>query len=407
MKDICQYEDCTGCMACYNVCKHDAITIVQNEEGFYIPQIDQDKCVDCAQCYKKCPVNKDVKRNNPIRIYSGWIKDDKLRMDSSSGGAFTSLAIPILKNNGVVFGVALNKEMKVEHTYIEKIEDLEALRGSKYVQSNIKNTYRQVKYFLKMDRKVLFSGTPCQVAGLKNYLNYDYANLLTVDLVCHGVPSPRIFEDWKSWFMMKNKLLDMTLLKFRSKKKSWIFFNMEIEGKNLNGDDFYYIGEYYKDAWIRGFLRDYFLRTSCYQCRYTSISRCSDFTIADWWGYQPSKNESKDFESKGVSLIMCNTIKADDYFLKNCKGNMVLRERTIEEAYKTNRSLKESFKKPEKRSQFWKDYFLLPFNEVVRKYMQSEKLPIYMWFRVYMKPSLIRKVLCFVFYKIYQIVNLK
>lgn len=403
MELICDNNLCTGCMACVNICKHEAIQIIQDQEGFYIPNINQEKCVDCGICQKQCPVKSSVITNQPIAAYSGWIKNENIRKQSSSGGAFTAISIPILKDKGIVFGACLNQNQIVEHVFIENENDLSILQGSKYVQSNIKYTYQQAKYFLQLNRKVLFSGTPCQIAGLKNFLKRDYDNLITVDLICHGVPSPKVFEEWKTWFKEQYKLSDISSIRFRAKEKSWIYFNMDINGTNKSGKCFRYIGPYYKDAWIRGFLRDYFLRPSCHRCQYAKLSRCSDITIADWWGYKPEKGESKDYESKGVSLILCNTLKGNKYFSDQCMKNMFLRRRTIEEALKTNKSLREPYKESDLRTMFWQDYFIFPFHEVVKKYLYPETMPLHIWLQIKMKPSFIRHILCSLFYRLYTI----
>lgn len=370
--EICNKADCTGCMACVSVCAHHAINIMQDEEGFDRPQIDDSKCVECGLCQKTCPINNHPVINEPNGIYSGWSSDDKVRISSSSGGAFTEIARPILEQGGVVFGCALDDNLQAVHTYVESIEELAAkLRGSKYVQSRIGNSYSQVKGFLKQGRKVLFSGTPCQIAGLKNYLRRDYDNLITVDLICHGVPSPMLFEDYKK-FMQKHENMKLTKVSFRCKKSSWIFYNMTLTGhvEKSSAEKTYY-GTYYEDPYIRGFLRDYFLRPSCHQCHFTSTKRCSDFTIADWWGYKKERHVDKNFRRKGVSLILANTEKA-----KALKSSlqMVLRERTIEEAKRTNCSLSKAFAMPIIRKEFWSDYVKLPFDKMVLKYMKPEKV---------------------------------
>ena len=407
MHQICDYNTCTGCMACVNICKHNAIAIVQNNEGFYIPQINPNKCVECGLCIKRCPANTNVKFELPLKIYSGWINNENIRLESSSGGAFTAIATPVLKKKGIVFGAKLNQDLKIEHTFIEKEEDLYILRGSKYVQSYIGDSYKKSKQFLQDCRIVLFSGTPCQIAGLKNFLQCEYSNLLTVDLICHGVPSPKIYEDWKLWFKKQYNVSELSSIKFRAKKKSWIYYNMYIKGVSNNGKSFTYIGDYYKDTWIRGFLRDYFLRPSCHQCKYTKITRCSDFTIADWWGYKPDKGENYDFESKGVSLIMCNTKKGYEYFSNFCKRYLTLKERTLEEACKTNKSLNSPFPKPENRDEFWNDYYKYSFNQIIQKYMMPEKnLSITTYIRYKMKASNKRNILLKLLYRSRSLFNL-
>lgn len=372
MKNICNIEECTGCMACVNVCAHQAIYVKADDEGFDRPVIDEALCVDCALCIKTCPINHHPLANEAKEVYSGWSSDDTVRTNSSSGGAFTEIARPILEEGGVVFGCSLNENLQAEHIYVETLEDLaNKLRGSKYVQSKIGNSYAIAKDFLRQGRKVLFSGTPCQIAGLKNYLRKDYDNLLTVDLICHGVPSPLIFEEYKKYITHAEKM-DLTDVKFRCKKSSWIFYNMTLKGHVEKSSALKtYIGSYYGDPYIRGFLRDYFLRPSCHKCHFTSTKRCSDFTIADWWGYKKENPDDKNFQIKGVSLILVNTENA---LAALPQLNLTIRKRTIEEALKTNISLQKAFPMPDIRKTFWEDYSKLSFPKLVDKYMKPEKI---------------------------------
>ena len=373
MESICPKEDCTGCMACLNICAHQAIDICTDEEGFERPQIDSSKCVDCDLCRIVCPANNKPTSSKPIAVYSGWSKDESTRIASSSGGAFSSIAHCILEKGGVVFGAALNEELKAEHISIEKECDLKKLQGSKYVQSSIHTTYRNVKEHLKKGEEVLFSGTPCQVAGLRNYLRKSYPNLTTIDLICHGVPSPLIFDGYKDYIRRTEKIT-IEDIKFRGKKSSWIFFNISIDGYvEKGGKKKTYIGNYYDDPYIRGFLRDYFLRPSCHKCQFCSTARCSDFTIGDWWNYRPAEGEKNDYEKKGVSLIMCNTDKAAGLF-NEIRSHMTVRPRTLEEALKTNISLQHPFELPKSRSIFWQDYHKMNFDALIKKYMHKERL---------------------------------
>ena len=373
MIDICERSRCTGCMACASVCAHDAILFKADEEGFIRPHIDAERCVDCGLCSKVCPVNHPAVGCAPKKVFSGWSTDEEIRMGSSSGGAFTEIARPVLEAGGVVFGCALNDELKAEHTYVTNINDLRnKLSGSKYVQSKIGNSYAQAKSFLKQGRKVLFSGTPCQIAGLRNFLRKDYPNLITVDLICHGVPSPMLFDDYKSY--MEDKMGGtLTDVKFRCKKSSWFFFNMRLSSQIEQGTSKEYIGCYYEDPYLRGFLRDYFLRPCCHQCHYTSLQRVSDFTIADWWGYRKQGPQDKDFKCKGVSLMLINTEKGLQH---SANMKMQLRERTIEEAKRTNLSLSRPFPPSMDREAFWRDYKILSFPEMVKKYMYPEKVSV-------------------------------
>lgn len=365
MIEICDNKLCTGCMACVNVCTHNAISMQPDDEGFLRPEISQDLCRDCGLCSKICPVNLKVLKAKPLSVYSGWSKDDSVRMASSSGGAFTEIARPILERGGVVFGCALDSDLKAVHTYVESMEDLTKLRGSKYVQSYIGDSYRQAKRFLVEGREVLFSGTPCQIAGLKAYLRKDYNNLWTVDLICHGVPSPLMYEEYKSYIESKynDKIKD---IKFRSKKVSWSYFGMFVTFRNNSRS---YYGNYFSDPYIRGFLRDYFLRPSCHQCQYTTEERVSDFTIADWWGYIGASPKDKDFRIKGVSLILANSYKANS-FINSL--NLELTNQTLEKAHKTNTCLSKSYPASPYKGDFWKDYKSGGMKVCIHKYMQPD-----------------------------------
>ena len=343
---ICKVELCSGCGMCIQLCKHSAIKMISDIEGFLRPVVEPALCVDCGLCQKRCPANSPafVNRNEPLKVFSGWSSDEEIRMASSSGGAFSEIAKYVISKNGVVFGVALDDKVQARHTYVEQEEDLCKLQGSKYVQSVIGNSYKEAEEFLRQGRLVLFSGTPCQIAGLYSYLHNDYENLLTIDLICHGVPSPLVFEDYKKW--IEDKIHEkVSYVKFRCKKSSWIFYSMGINSHTVKNKitTYSYIGSYYADPYIRAFLRDNILRPSCYSCQYASTKRVADFTIADWWGYKATCPDDKDFERKGVSLLMCNSRTALEIVHEL---NMDLRERTLEEAIRTNRSLKQPFSLP-------------------------------------------------------------
>lgn len=371
-ENICNQVECTGCSACMNICPHDALIMSSNNEGFIHPLISNDRCVDCGLCQQVCPVRLEPILNNPLKVFSGWSKDEYKRLNSSSGGAFVEIARLTLENGGVVFGCGLNKDLQAVHLYVENINDLLSnLSGSKYVQSRIEYTYKQARSFLRSGRPVLFSGTPCQIAGLRKYLRKEYENLITVDIICHGVPSPLIFEEYKK-YIEQTRNMRIFNVKFRSKKYSWIFFNMAIEGhSSKKNKKVFYHGNYYEDPYIRGFLRDNFLRPSCFHCKFTKVDRVSDFTIADWWGYKRTTSKDRGFRYKGVSLILVNTAKSLD-LIKNL--NMELKERTIEQAKQTNVCLSHPFNEPVSRNQFWSDYHSLTFNEVVKKYMYPERV---------------------------------
>lgn len=382
IQNICDTNMCTGCETCLQICTHSAITMQSNEEGFLYPRINPTLCIECGLCKSRCPVNFPITRKFlPLEVYSGWSNNENIRIESSSGGAFTEIAKLILRKKGVVFGVAMDKDINARHIYVEKETDLEKLRGSKYVQSTIADSYIKAKEFLSQGREVLFSGTPCQIAGLRNFLHKDFQNLTTVDIICHGVPSPKVFNDYKIYIesLINEKIEN---IKFRCKKSSWIFYNMGINSHiEKNGKTTYtYIGNYYSDPYIRAFLRDNILRQNCYNCQYTSTQRVSDFTIADWWKYKATKAKDKDYDKKGVSLLMCNTEKAVSI---SKHLNMELTARTLEEALKTNISLKHPFPMPITRKQFWKDYRNLSFDEMKAKWMYPDKIPLSIYLKIY------------------------
>lgn len=295
-------ETCTGCFACANVCPKDAITLPINEEGFYYPQIDANQCINCGLCDKICPQINQHKTYTMQKAYYGWCIDDNIRKQSSSGGMFAMLATTILKNGGVVFGASFNYEntLRLECHSTEEVP-LKELQRSKYVQSYIGYAYRDVKKLLNEGRKVLFAGTPCQNAALSSYLNKDYNNLLLVDFICHGVPSMDLLQKHIDYLGIKN----VTEINFRPKNRGWVD-DFEIKYQKKQGkqslirripwefDEYFCCFQSYKNT-----------RRSCRNCLYCNGKRCSDITLADFWGVQKFKPEL--WDKRGISLVLSNT----------------------------------------------------------------------------------------------------
>lgn len=333
-------KQCTGCRACEKLCPQNAIEMREDERGFLYPHIDYEKCIKCGICKSRCPINHVEKKHN-IEAYAAFNKDEKIRKQSSSGGVFTLFAEHVIDKKGVVFGVAFDNDFKVEHIKIEKKEDLAKLRGSKYLQSNTKNTYIEAKKVLEQGRLVYYSGTPCQIEGLYAYLGKDYENLITQDVICHGVPSPKI---WESYLKYKNRKIEK--INFRSKEDcTWQNFEISFEyndyKENMHHDE---------DVYMKLFLKDIILRESCYNCSFKKENRIADITLADFWGIDNVASHLND--QKGTSLLIVHSNKAEA--LKNAVLNkMIIEKVDFYEAIKHNPSMIKSVVKHEKSEEIF------------------------------------------------------
>lgn len=288
---------CTGCTACYNICPVKAISMKENEEGFLYPSVDYSKCIKCGKCISICPtINHKLSNNDEsVDVYVAYNTDEKIRVRSSSGGVFTLIAENILNDGGIVYGVAFDDQWNVVHRRVDNINDLDLLRGSKYVQSNLCDAYSRCVYDLKSGKKVLFSGTPCQITGLYSFLGKPYNNLFTVDIICHGVPSPLV---WRKYLSERFEVSNIKSINFRSKTNGWSNFSVKIEQRNkLN-----YEIKANKDVFMKGFLDNLYLRASCHNCRFKSVGRFSDITLADAWGVEEFKPEL--YCSTGTSMVL-------------------------------------------------------------------------------------------------------
>ena len=303
---ICSKNICSGCGACEQKCPASAIKMQPDEEGFLYPVIDFDKCTNCGLCRKICPVaNKYKDTEEEPRAYAAKILNEDIRKNSSSGGMFTYFAEKILSQNGVVFGAGFDANMRVVHKYCDSVDELPSIRGSKYVQSEIGDSYKRAKEFLDEGRAVLFTGTACQIGGLFAYLgDKKYDNLYTLDIICHGVPSPKI---WADYLKLREKKAESKAVKvsFRDKTEGWQSYSMKISFENgteyreLSGNDMY----------LKGFIQDLYLRPACSACSFKQMHRQSDITMADFWGIE--KELPKYDDKKGTSLILAHTPKAE------------------------------------------------------------------------------------------------
>ena len=369
--NLCDALSCAGCLACYNICKHNAIAINYDDEGFVYPSIRLELCVGCKSCEKVCPINGNLHKNAVSdKAYAAWAKDKKILRNSSSGGLYSVIANYVLRNGGVVFGAAFDKDWNVCHIAASCEEDFAKTRGSKYVQSYIGTTFQEVKSFLYHGKMVLFSGTPCQIAGLKSYLDFDHCetgNLYTIDLVCHGVPSPLVF---RSYLNFLEKKFQSSVVEFTCRDKKWSWWRFNYRAKFANGCKYY--GKWEEDYFSRGFLREFFLRSSCHQCAFATEQRCGDFTLCDYWGYYRKEGEL-DNKDMGVSLVIPNGEKAKELY-KMIIPSVVSYERDIEEAMKSNQAFHRCFAVSPIRNEFWKDFREKGFEGVAEKYLYPEEI---------------------------------
>lgn len=298
MIKISKENECSGCQACRLVCPVQAIIMVKMEEGFFYPKVDMERCIQCKKCENTCPIKFPAAVSKETEIMYGFQRNIEKRIQSSSGGIFSALAEMVLKNKGMVFGAAFDAEWGVCHQAVSKIEELHVLKGSKYLQSDVKDTYNQAKDALEKGKQVLYSGTPCQIQGLVKFLGKSYQNLITVDLVCHGVPSPDVWKKYLSEVC-------------RGRKPQYI--NMRDQSNGIGRASmtiFFANGDVWKqkrerNLFLRGFGRDLFLRPACYECRFKGVNRCSDITIGDFWGIEkqcPNLNHEN-----GISLVMIHS----------------------------------------------------------------------------------------------------
>lgn len=325
---------CTGCGACRNRCKINAIEMRKDKNGFLKPYVLEEKCIDCGKCLKICPAENPVYENNTSpECYALWAPDD-IRKVSSSGGAFSVFAEEVLESEGIVFGAALQEDsVHVEHKYIHKKEDLKILRGSKYVQSDIKEAYRKTEYFLKQGRKVLFTGCPCQIAGLNAYLERTYDNLLTIDLICHGVPSTKILEKYINEKEKQYGKIEDICFRTKDLDGGWkrsVTVKLKTENK-----EFY--EERANSDYLNAFLKTISISEVCGKCKFARVPRQGDVTIGDFWGV--SKFNSKLSDDLGTSVVLINNSKGKSFLDRVTKNIQLLQKVPIEVAIEGNKQI--------------------------------------------------------------------
>ena len=345
VNEIISDIECCGCYTCESVCPINAIRIEPNSEGFDMPIVEK-VCIHCGLCVKKCPVfNFKRKNKENYQIYAGWSNKANIRLDSTSGGIFSELANKIMENGGYVCGAVYDEEWKVKHIVTNNISDIPLLRSSKYVQSRIENCFFSIKERLELGKVVMIVAAPCQIAGLYNYLDKEYENLYTVDFICRGVNSPKVFRSFLDLLEDKYKS-KISYIKFKNKKYGWNRFATKI--KFQNGKT--YIKDRYTDRFMKGYLEyNCFMRNSCYECKFKDFPRIADITLADFWGVENYIANIKSYD--GVSMIMTNSAKGGKLF-KEITNNIYKEEMKLDDLIKGDPSILESPKKTKERDDF-------------------------------------------------------
>lgn len=373
---ITDKKNCCGCTACVQRCPKQCIRLEEDTEGFLYPKVDEETCIKCGLCEKVCPILNQADKLPVQEVLAVKNPDEGERMNSSSGGVFLPLAREVIAKGGVVFGAVYDEHWEVHHVFAEKIEDVYPMMGSKYLQSRIDNCYKETEQFLKQGREVLFVGSPCQIAGLRTFLrNKEYPNLLAVDFLCHGVPSPGVWRRYLAEIYSsnalkehcrrhaatgKNTVLLLSLnakspigdIKFRDKCESgWKKYRFVVRSKSASKADQNTVLSsdiHYMNPFMQGFLSDIYLRPSCYACKCKNGVNHSDMTIADFWGINQIAPEFDD--DKGVGLVLLNTKKGEEYF---SRLPMDMMPSNLEKAHYYNGGFNEHTKAHPKRDQFF------------------------------------------------------
>lgn len=365
MISITQKSECCGCSACKSICPKKCIQMREDEEGFLYPKVNIEVCVKCGLCEKVCPIlNKEDRNKYSQEGYVVQHKDERILRESTAGGAFTAIAEHIISLDGIVFGVKLDKNFNAKHTYVDNVGDLKVFRNSKYIQSDVGETYQQAKSFLEEDRYVCFSGTPCQIEGLIKYLGRGYEKLVTVDVVCRSVPSPLIFKKYLQYQEQESKY-KIKDIKFRDKYYGYKYSTMNIIADRNRGN--YHKG-IESDAWLRAFFSNICNRPSCYKCEFRSQYRSSDFTIWDCFNVGRFNKELDN--DKGATRIIVHTDKAKQLF-KEISQNLKYEKVDLEKLTNNVRELEDSPELNKKRREFFEDAIYMDGKELFEKYFPT------------------------------------
>lgn len=355
---------CYGCRACEKICSHSAIAFSPDSEGFLYPSLDSSRCVECGLCLKVCPYdNNFTEDKKPIKVYAAQYKNENALNNSSSGGIFSAVADLVLKEGGAVCGCIFNEDFKAVHIVTKNPEAVEKMRGSKYVQSDTADIFTEIKRLLEDGTKVLFTGTPCQVDGLKRFLLKDYDNLITIDLICHGVPSQRFFEEFLKDEERKNgKITD---IRFRDKTRNGWRSQGSISFLKNGRKSTRVISPYNSSYYQLYYLADSISRMSCYSCKYSSTNRVGDITIGDYWNIESIKPEIP--SEKGISAMLVNSLRGEK-LIAELGDSVALYETSLESAVSGNGNLSRPSAMPKCRTDIYKRLESQGYKAVVKQY---------------------------------------
>lgn len=359
MIEIQNKADCCGCTACYNICPKNCISMQYDNEGFRYPIVDTNKCINCNLCVKVCPIINHTNQEKHPQVYGVINKNKNILETSTSGGVFLSLAKFIIEQQGIVVGVTYDKDLNVKHQFAETLEACREFQKSKYVESQIPLTlFKDIQTQLNQNKVVLFTGTPCQVSGLKSFLRKPYPNLYLCDLICSSVPSSKIFHDYLAFIQRKNKKRIKSLI-MRWKGNGWNNVTQQLtyeDGTVSTGTE---------DAklWYTIAFSHLVSRPSCHECRYTNFNRPGDITIGDFWGIEKAHPDF--FDNQGVSLALINTEKGEQIF-NSVHQNFRVQPSTIESCKQAR--LQTPVNKNPRRDMFWQEYSSDKFEHLAKKY---------------------------------------
>ena len=362
MIQVIEKSKCTGCGACANVCPKSCIQMKSDELGFQYPVVSSDLCINCGKCDHTCPMmsRDSVSETTFEKSYAIKAKDNKIRWNSSSGGVFSLLALKVIDEGGTVYGAAFDNSFHVHHVAAMSPSDITPIRGSKIIQSSTSTIFQEVKRKLDNGEKIYFSGTPCQIYALLRALNKKYDNLITQDIICHGVCSLTLYEQYLD-YKRKTHRSNIQSINFRSKETGWRDYSTSINYEN--GDKT--VVPHAKDELMRAYLRNYALRPSCYACPFKGKNRMSDITLADFWGAEHFVNNIDD--DKGVSFVVCHSAKGEDY-IKKIMNETDYCEVNYQEVIKYNMSGEVSPHKPEDNDEFCEEMLTGQFPILINKY---------------------------------------